>query len=424
MQAARSTRTKSCALVCIRLSEAQAVAIESGVAFPLTPALSLRERETVRAAGKSRSVSEYSQMAESCSLSLGERVRVRGNAMPNCIESAKTSLLRQPQRQIKPRQANVSPHMADAGAPGRIIEHGEPLSELHDRRQPDAVLRPRAVPLVEHDRLVSRIPVIQVLAPIDPNGIGVFPASVHADVVGKQEPGLVGGLVVKGGVLDLLLGRDDGLGVERPWTIQVPCAGDADGAFGRRRGSGAKEHQVLAAMLDDVARTGGHGVIGPRLATEGRHLRLLCPGTGGRLALRLHRQIGEHRNEIGRGTHVGRAQVEHVPRLAVLEGHAVGSALGVVFTGRAQLQHRALSSPSVPGPCSSPARPANRSAPPRRSSCNRCRRPGIPRCRARPGNRIGPAHPRGAAPRLDRARSAGIPPWDGHPYKAQPPRTI
>jgi hypothetical protein len=53
--------------------------------FPLTPALSPWEREIVGGAGNGSPFSEYPQSAESYSLSSGERVRVRGNSMTNCI---------------------------------------------------------------------------------------------------------------------------------------------------------------------------------------------------------------------------------------------------------------------------------------------------------------------------------------------------
>jgi hypothetical protein len=56
--------------------------------FPLTPALSPRERETIGDAGSSAASWEYSQMGEGYSLSFGERVRVRGNSIPNCIDLA------------------------------------------------------------------------------------------------------------------------------------------------------------------------------------------------------------------------------------------------------------------------------------------------------------------------------------------------
>ena len=56
--------------------------------FPLTPTLSPGERETVAGAGNSSRSCEYSQMAESYSLSSGERVGVRGNSISNCIDTA------------------------------------------------------------------------------------------------------------------------------------------------------------------------------------------------------------------------------------------------------------------------------------------------------------------------------------------------
>ena len=60
-----------------------AVTIQSDAAFPLTPALSLREREIVPSAGKGSLFSKDRQTVVSCSLSPRERVRVRGNMMIN-----------------------------------------------------------------------------------------------------------------------------------------------------------------------------------------------------------------------------------------------------------------------------------------------------------------------------------------------------
>ena len=56
--------------------------------FPLTPDLSPKERETVGAAGNGSLLREYPQIAQSDSLSFGERVRVRGNSMANCMDTA------------------------------------------------------------------------------------------------------------------------------------------------------------------------------------------------------------------------------------------------------------------------------------------------------------------------------------------------
>ena len=57
--------------------------------FPLTPALSPWERETIGGAGSNSPSCEYSRMAESYSISFGERVRVRGNSITNCIGTPK-----------------------------------------------------------------------------------------------------------------------------------------------------------------------------------------------------------------------------------------------------------------------------------------------------------------------------------------------
>ena len=65
----------------------QGVTIHLEGPFPLTPARSPRERETVGGAGSSARSRQNSQMAESYSLSFGERARVRGNPMSNCRDT-------------------------------------------------------------------------------------------------------------------------------------------------------------------------------------------------------------------------------------------------------------------------------------------------------------------------------------------------
>ena len=51
--------------------------------FPLTPALSPWERETIGGDGNESPFKEHPHTAESYSLSSGERVRVRGNYSSN-----------------------------------------------------------------------------------------------------------------------------------------------------------------------------------------------------------------------------------------------------------------------------------------------------------------------------------------------------
>jgi hypothetical protein len=57
----------------------EAVTIQLEAPFPFTPALCPWERETIGSVGNGSPFREYPQTAETYSLSLGERVRVRGN---------------------------------------------------------------------------------------------------------------------------------------------------------------------------------------------------------------------------------------------------------------------------------------------------------------------------------------------------------
>jgi hypothetical protein len=80
--------------------------------------------------------------------------------------------------------------MTGAVTTGSIVEQSQPLAEGHNRRQADALLRPRAILTIKYNGLILRIPLVQILAPVNPDGIGVF-STVDADVVGEQEPGLM-----------------------------------------------------------------------------------------------------------------------------------------------------------------------------------------------------------------------------------------
>jgi len=80
---------------------------------------------------------------------------------------------------LQPGEADVAFHVTGAGAPRRIVEKSQAAADLDDRRQADARLRPGAVLTVEHDRFVRRIPVVEILAPVDPDRIGVL-AAVYA----------------------------------------------------------------------------------------------------------------------------------------------------------------------------------------------------------------------------------------------------
>ncbi len=55
--------------------------MHSASLFPLTPALSPREREVIGSARNGSRFSEHYPPVESDSLSFGERVRVRGNSV-------------------------------------------------------------------------------------------------------------------------------------------------------------------------------------------------------------------------------------------------------------------------------------------------------------------------------------------------------
>jgi len=52
------------------------------------------------------------------------------------------------------------------------------------------VLGPGTVATVQDHGLVRRVPVVQILAPVDPHRVSVL-ESVEPDVISKQEPGLV-----------------------------------------------------------------------------------------------------------------------------------------------------------------------------------------------------------------------------------------
>ena len=137
----------------------------------------------------------------------------------------------------------MAPHVAHALAGCSVIENGQAAVAYDDSRQADAALRPSAVFSVEHDGLMFWIPVIRVLGPIDPDGIGKFLGisldgfrhvrgvdvrlGKDADVVGEEEPVAVGRLVVEVGILDLVIQRRDWLRIERPGSVEVLGAGDS-----------------------------------------------------------------------------------------------------------------------------------------------------------------------------------------------------
>ena len=254
--------------------------------------------------------------------------------------SGSYSFARRRQRQVQPRQSHVTPHVALAIAAGGVVEHGQAITHLHHRGQADALAAPGAVLAVQHHRLVVGIPAVQILGPVDPDRIGVLVA-FQADVVREQEPGLVSRLEVERAVLDLLLRRHDRRRIDRPGAIEIAGAGDADGPFHR----GAEEHQILVALPDDLAGAGRVLVVRAGLGSKRNHLRLLDPRPGWRAALGLHRQIGEGGDQIRRGRGVRRAEIEHVPDLAVEVRHAVGRRGGILLALGAEIEHGTLGRP-------------------------------------------------------------------------------
>ena len=100
-----------------------------------------------------------------------------------------------------------------------------------------------------------------------------------------------------------------------------------------------KNMRYSAALLDDLAGAGGHGVVGAGLRLEGDYAALFCPRARGRGAFCLHGQVGEGRRQVGRRRGVRRAHVEHVPGCAVAVGRGVGGRGRVVLPGLAQFQH-------------------------------------------------------------------------------------
>jgi hypothetical protein len=90
-------------------------------------------------------------------------------------------------------------HVAGAGPARGVVENRQLLADLNNRRQADAFLGPTAVLSVKDNRLVLRVPFVQILAPINPDRVGVL-AAVDTNVIGEQEPRLVVLFVVDCGV--------------------------------------------------------------------------------------------------------------------------------------------------------------------------------------------------------------------------------
>ena len=98
-------------------------------------------------------------------------------------------------------------------------------------------------------------------------------------------------------------------------------------------GGGAEEHEVLVALLDDLAGAGGVGVIGAWLRFEGNHVALLGPGALGMGAAGREGEVGHGGDAVRRGAGGARADVKHVPLLAVVDGPGGACGTRVVLPG-------------------------------------------------------------------------------------------
>lgn len=115
---------------------------------------------------------------------------------------------------------HVAFHVAGAVALGGVVKDRQPLAHLDHRRQTDALLCPGAVLAIEHHGFVFGIPLVEVLAPINPDGVGVF-TLIDPDMIGEEKPAPVAFLVIECRVFDLFFKRDNGIGINRPRAVQV-----------------------------------------------------------------------------------------------------------------------------------------------------------------------------------------------------------
>ena len=92
---------------------------------------------------------------------------------------------RRGERQFQPRQPDVALHVASAVAAGGVVENRPAIADFDHAGQTDAFRGPCAIRAIEDDGLVLCVPFVEVLGPIDPDGIREFTAG-KADVVGKE----------------------------------------------------------------------------------------------------------------------------------------------------------------------------------------------------------------------------------------------
>jgi hypothetical protein len=104
------------------------------------------------------------------------------------------------ERQTQPRQTDITFHVARAVATWPVVKNGEPAADLHHGWQTDALATPVAIAPVQHHSFVGRIPMVQVLRPIDPDRIGElsFDLSAHMENRSQNSEGTIvaGGRIV------------------------------------------------------------------------------------------------------------------------------------------------------------------------------------------------------------------------------------
>ena len=129
----------------------------------------------------------------------------------------------------------------------RIIKERQSSAHMDHRWHSNASLTPLAVCMIQNDGPSLRVPVIYISAPIDPNGFGVFAILVQPNMVGEEEPRLIGWLEIRSRVFNLLFRRKRRLGINCPLSIQILCSRNRQrpkkmlSRFVCER-SGAKEH--------------------------------------------------------------------------------------------------------------------------------------------------------------------------------------
>jgi hypothetical protein len=168
-------------------------------------------------------------------------------------------------------------------------------------------------------------------------------------VVGEHEPqpGLL--LEVEGGVLDLLLWRQDRIRLDGPGAVEITGPGEPDRPLQRRPGRGGEEHPPLTVLAPQDRAGARHvGVVGPRRRRERRDLALFGPRAARRGTRRLEGHVGRGRHAVGRRRRVLGAEVEQMPVVAVLDRDAVRGAGAVGTAGRTEPEHRSAFGPPPP----------------------------------------------------------------------------